>query len=89
MIAEIPRPTCVATSSPFYRAVSQLRPRFASHFGNAAGKKNLHERVRVTGVGFFDFIHGQTGVAPNGIEIHPVLGITFLSGVTKCGDAAK
>jgi hypothetical protein len=31
----------------------------------------------VTGVGFFDFLHGQTGVAPNGIELHPVLDIVF------------
>jgi hypothetical protein len=29
--------------------------------------------VRLTGVGFWDEIHGQTGVAPNGIELHPVL----------------
>jgi hypothetical protein len=28
----------------------------------------------ITGVGFFDFDHGQTGVAPNAIELHPVLG---------------
>ena len=27
----------------------------------------------VTGVAFFDKIHGQTGVAPNGIELHPIL----------------
>jgi hypothetical protein len=25
------------------------------------------------GIGFFDYLHGQTGVAPNGIELHPVL----------------
>ena len=25
----------------------------------------------------FDFLHGQTGVAPNGIEIHPVTNIVF------------
>jgi hypothetical protein len=24
-------------------------------------------------VGFFDFLHGQTGVAPNGIELHPLV----------------
>jgi hypothetical protein len=36
--------------------------------------------VQVIGVGFFDLIHGQTGVAPNGIELHPVLDITFLDG---------
>ena len=28
------------------------------------------------GVGFWDEIHGQTGVAPNGIELHPVLRFT-------------
>jgi hypothetical protein len=27
----------------------------------------------VTGVAFFDFQHGQTGVAPNAIELHPIL----------------
>jgi hypothetical protein len=27
----------------------------------------------------FDFLHGQTGVAPNGIELHPVLDIAFTS----------
>jgi hypothetical protein len=37
-------------------------------------------RARVTGVAFFDFLHGQTGVAPNGIELHPVLSVTCLSG---------
>jgi hypothetical protein len=36
-------------------------------------------RARVTGVAFFDFLHGQTGVAPNGIELHPVLGFACLS----------
>ena len=27
----------------------------------------------IDGVGFFDRLHGQAGVAPNGIELHPVL----------------
>ncbi len=31
-------------------------------------------RATVTGVGFFDFYHGQRGVAPNDIELHPVIG---------------
>ena len=30
-----------------------------------------------TGVGFFDRDHGQTGAAPNNIELHPVLSIRF------------
>jgi len=33
----------------------------------------LRGNVRIKGVGFWDEIHGQTGVAPNGIELHPVL----------------
>jgi hypothetical protein len=32
-------------------------------------------RARVTGVVFFDFDHGQTGVAPNAIELHPILAL--------------
>jgi len=31
-----------------------------------------------TGVGFFDRSHGQTAVALNGIELHPVLNIEFV-----------
>jgi hypothetical protein len=46
----------------------------------------------VTGVGFFDFMHGQTGVAPNGIELHAVMDLQFAGGsgnsvtVTNPGD---
>jgi hypothetical protein len=33
--------------------------------------------VEVVGVGYFDFPHGQVGRAPNNIEIHPILSISF------------
>jgi hypothetical protein len=33
----------------------------------------------IVGVAFFDFMHGQTGVARNAIELHPVLGFACLS----------
>ena len=33
--------------------------------------------VTVRGLGFFDFAHGQDGVAPNAIELHPVISIEF------------
>ncbi|HYX30884.1 MAG TPA: hypothetical protein VE863_20265 [Pyrinomonadaceae bacterium] len=36
-------------------------------------------RVRITGIGFFNQVHGQHGVAPNGIELTPVLSIEWLS----------
>jgi hypothetical protein len=36
-------------------------------------------RARITGVGFFDKVHGQMGVSQsNGIELHPVLKIEWL-----------
>ncbi len=40
----------------------------------------MNAPVTVTGVGFFDFLHGQTGVAPNGIELHSVLDVQFGTG---------
>ena len=35
------------------------------------------DTVTLTGLGYFDFAHGQNGVAPNAIELHPVIGIVF------------
>lgn len=40
--------------------------------------KNTNRRVTVTGVGFFDVLHGASGAAQtNSIELHPVLDVTF------------
>jgi hypothetical protein len=39
----------------------------------------LCSKAVVTGVAFFDFDHGQTGVAPNAIELHPILAFRCLS----------
>ncbi len=37
-------------------------------------------KARLAGVGFFDRVHDQTGVAPkNGIELHPILDFEWLS----------
>lgn len=51
------------------------------HSTNATTKsvqKLLGKHVRVTGVGFYDKLHGQTGVAPNGIELHPILDFALI-----------
>jgi hypothetical protein len=37
-------------------------------------------KLEVTGVAFFDFPHGQYASAPNGIELHPILSVKWLSG---------
>lgn len=54
----------------------ELQQQFDSDFGHVtAAFKKLPKPVPVTvrGVGFFDFVHGQTGAAKNGFELHPVL----------------
>jgi hypothetical protein len=38
-----------------------------------------HACLRLTGPIFFDKIHGQVGVAKNGIEIHPVLWVEMIN----------
>ena len=77
MIAEIPGPSCTATSV-WKCFISRARAEFEMQ--NLSQYPGL--TVTVRGVGFFDFLHGQTGVAPNGIEVHPVLQICFGQGCT-------
>jgi hypothetical protein len=77
MIVEIPDPGCVGQSSPFRPAISQARADFDGKLSATTGFKTANVAVRVTGVGFWDDNHGQRGVAPNAIELHPVTAITF------------
>ena len=46
----------------------------------ARSQLRLCTRARVVGVAFCDFKHGQTGVAPNTIELHPILDFACLAG---------
>ena len=77
MIVEIPAPNCVGAGSPFGPGVANARRQFDARFTATTTFKSTSTPVTVRGVGFWDFLHGQTGVAPNGIEIHSVLNITF------------
>ena len=77
MIAEIPSPTCV-TGGPLQSGIANARAEFDARLMSSPSRfQKVNVPVTVTGVGFFDRIHGQTGVAPNGIELHPVLDIQF------------
>ncbi len=77
MIAEIPDPPC-AKGSPLLGGIETARRQFdARYTPSPDGFTHVSVPVVVTGVGFFDFLHGQDGVASNGIELHPVLSITF------------
>src|SRR6266496_4141175 len=80
MIAEIPDPLCVGSGSPLATGVKAARNDFDARYTPTGSFQNAGVAVTVTGVGFFDFQHGQTGVAPNAIELHAVLAVAFGSG---------
>jgi hypothetical protein len=80
MIAEIPSPTCVGAGSPFFAGIQNARSEFNARFTATTSFQTANIPVQIKGVGMFDFLHGQTGVAPNGIELHPVLDIIFNPG---------
>lgn len=72
MIGEIADPYCQKTMRSEYlgkfidsQASFQMVQRTAKYVQNSV--------YRITGVGFFDKLHGQLGVAPNGIELHPII----------------
>jgi len=77
MIAEIPDPNCVGPGSPFAAGIAHARAQFDALFTATTEFQTTSVPVQVTGVGFFDYIEGQEGVAPNGIELHPVIDIIF------------
>jgi hypothetical protein len=77
MIAEIPDPGCVGPGSPFAAGIAHARAQFDAVFTATDTFQTANVPVQVTGVGFFDFPAGQEGIAPNGIELHPIIDITF------------
>ncbi len=74
MIVEFPLAACVAKQ---FKRTQMTRARNAMLAAcgpiSSSSFTDLNGKVRISGVGFWDEIHGQTGVAPNGIELHPVL----------------
>jgi len=82
MIVEFKDPSCSGVcSSPRLAEMEEGREEFLnSPAVIERGKptstyKKLKKRVLVEliGIGFWDFIHGQIGVAKNGLELHPVI----------------
>jgi hypothetical protein len=85
MIAEIPDPACVGAGSPLLSSIQKARGEFDAKYSPTGSFQTANTAVTVTGVGFFDFDHGQTGVAPNAIELHSVLNVQFGTGTTTGG----
>jgi hypothetical protein len=75
MIAEIPDARC-AIGSRVQRQIDYVRTGFAARFGQPRRQwQTVNQTVFLTGVLFFDVPHHQTGVAPNAVELHPVLAL--------------
>src|SRR5207248_1355364 len=77
MIAEIPAPSCVSSTSPFLTGIQNARAQFDAKYTATTSFTTVNVPIQIRGVGMFDFPHGQTGAAPNQIELHPVLNLIF------------
>lgn len=91
MVMELPHSICIdACASGFGGFYDAGRNLLDTCFGAASSSFQAFPAgvvADITGVAFFDGIHGQTDVAPNGVELHPILHIEFVSGkpnVTGC-----
>lgn len=88
MIVEPPDVNCsAACASNFGNYYTSVRQKLNNCFGaTPSSMTNFPSGVVVdlTGVPEFDALHGQTGVAPNGIELHPLLSVNFISGAPGC-----
>jgi hypothetical protein len=81
MIGEVPFPDCVSGAPQLFDcSITRARAAMETQFpGMLSSSSPFYPNLPVTvvGVGFWDTIHGQHGVAPNGIELHPILAICF------------
>jgi hypothetical protein len=84
MIIEPPDPTCSsACDGGFANYFQSVRAKLTNCFGQPPSTFTNFQSgivVDVTGIAEFDALHGQTGVAINGIELHPLLSLNFVSG---------
>jgi len=76
MIVEFPDARCSgARRSTKRNAMRKARAALVAACGSASSSSftRLRGTATITGVGFFDVKHGQRGIAPNAIELHPIL----------------
>jgi uncharacterized membrane-anchored protein YhcB (DUF1043 family) len=73
-----PDPAFVSSSSRWAKEIEVVHNKIKDKLDPTGTFKDTHLRVRVTGVGFFEFTHGATGEAKNGVQLHPLIDIEFL-----------
>jgi hypothetical protein len=77
IVVEVADSACTgAVQSPYAATLTSARASYQS-LGTLTGRT-----VRVRGVGFYDFDHGQTGRSRSCIELHPVVSIVLTSAPT-------
>jgi hypothetical protein len=79
IIVEFPDSGCLGTVG--VALMSKAKAALATACGPLPKKSGkfvtLQGRATIDGVGFFDRLHHQGGLAPNGIELHPVIRINI------------
>ena len=76
MIAELVDPHCLG-GSRWSPQITAVRAAFDGRFTAGSRYRTTNVPVTLSGIGFFDKAHGQRGMAPNAIELHPVLSLAF------------
>lgn len=78
MITEFPSPICsTVVTSPYRRPMTSARAALRRACGPARRRqRRIVGSATIVGVGFWDTRHGQFGIARNGVELHPVLGLS-------------
>jgi len=77
VVAELADTLCVgAIVSPHFASLSAADAMWNVLLGDRSPSALVGATVRVRGVGFYDFAHGQRGRSQNCIELHPIIAIT-------------
>lgn len=91
MIAECPCPSCNSViASPYISQFTTARNWIAANIGNVQNTSLNVKNVLVTGQAFLDPPHGQSGAAPNNVELHSILKIEWYvpTGVDNLNETA-
>jgi len=81
MIAEMPFAGCLPRTTRDRRAIVAARVGFVRRCGLPTSDfQPLGAVAYVSGVGFWDFAHGQSGRARNYAELHPVTALRIVAG---------
>jgi hypothetical protein len=91
IITEFPDTRCKGAASSLKKPLlASARSAVLKDCGSISSSEftKLKGSATITGVGYFDAIHGQIGVSPNGIELHPVLSYTGSSQSLRVAEVA-